>query len=101
VPATQRALEKAGWTIKDLDLIEANEAFAAQALAVGKELGWDADKVNVNGGAISIGTRSALRRARADHVAARDAAARCEEGPCHALHRRRHGRLDLRGAVSQ
>jgi acetyl-CoA C-acetyltransferase len=55
VPATQRALEKAGWTVKDLDLIEANEAFAAQALAVGKELGWDADKVNVNGGAISIG----------------------------------------------
>jgi acetyl-CoA C-acetyltransferase len=55
VPATQRALEKAGWTIKDLDLIEANEAFAAQALAVGKELGWDADIVNVNGGAISIG----------------------------------------------
>jgi acetyl-CoA C-acetyltransferase len=55
VPATQRALERAGWTIKDLDLIEANEAFAAQALAVGKELGWDAEKVNVNGGAISIG----------------------------------------------
>jgi acetyl-CoA C-acetyltransferase len=55
VPATQRALEKAGWTIADLDLIEANEAFAAQALSVGKELGWDADKVNVNGGAIAIG----------------------------------------------
>jgi len=55
VPATQRALEKAGWTIGDLDLIEANEAFAAQALAVGKELGWNADKVNVNGGAIAIG----------------------------------------------
>ncbi|MGZ8335528.1 MAG: acetyl-CoA C-acetyltransferase [Allosphingosinicella sp.] len=55
VPATKRALEKAGWTIGDLDLIEANEAFAAQALAVGKELGWDADKVNVNGGAIAIG----------------------------------------------
>ena len=55
VPATQRALEKAGWMIKDLDLIEANEAFAAQALAVGKELGWDAEVVNVNGGAISIG----------------------------------------------
>jgi acetyl-CoA C-acetyltransferase len=55
VPASRRALEKAGWTIGDLDLIEANEAFAAQALAVGKELGWDADKVNVNGGAISIG----------------------------------------------
>jgi acetyl-CoA C-acetyltransferase len=55
VPASRRALEKAGWTIADLDLIEANEAFAAQALAVGKELGWDAEKVNVNGGAIAIG----------------------------------------------
>ena len=55
VPATKRALEKAGWTVGDLDLIEANEAFAAQALSVGKELGWDADKVNVNGGAIAIG----------------------------------------------
>jgi acetyl-CoA C-acetyltransferase len=55
VPATRRALEKAGWTIADLDLIEANEAFAAQALSVGKELGWDADRVNVNGGAIAIG----------------------------------------------
>ncbi|HYN45526.1 MAG TPA: acetyl-CoA C-acetyltransferase [Allosphingosinicella sp.] len=55
VPASKRALEKAGWTIADLDLIEANEAFAAQALAVGKELGWDATKVNVNGGAIAIG----------------------------------------------
>ncbi|WP_188056067.1 acetyl-CoA C-acetyltransferase [Sphingosinithalassobacter sp. CS137] len=55
VPATRRALEKAGWSIGELDLIEANEAFAAQALSVGKELGWDADKVNVNGGAIAIG----------------------------------------------
>jgi acetyl-CoA C-acetyltransferase len=55
VPATQRALEKAGWSVADLDLIEANEAFAAQALAVGKELGWDAERVNVNGGAIAIG----------------------------------------------
>lgn len=55
VPATRRALEKAGWSIGDLDLIEANEAFAAQALAVGKELGWDANRVNVNGGAIAIG----------------------------------------------
>ena len=55
VPATRRALQKAGWSIGDLDLIEANEAFAAQALSVGKELGWDADKVNVNGGAIAIG----------------------------------------------
>jgi acetyl-CoA C-acetyltransferase len=55
VPSSRRALEKAGWSIGDLDLIEANEAFAAQALAVGKELGWDAEKVNVNGGAIAIG----------------------------------------------
>lgn len=55
VPASRRALEKAGWAIADLDLIEANEAFAAQALSVGKELGWNADKVNVNGGAIAIG----------------------------------------------
>ena len=55
VPASKKALEKAGWAIADLDLIEANEAFAAQALSVGKELGWDASKVNVNGGAIAIG----------------------------------------------
>jgi acetyl-CoA C-acetyltransferase len=55
VPASQRALAKAGWSIGDVDLIEANEAFAAQALAVGKELGWDPEKVNVNGGAIAIG----------------------------------------------
>jgi acetyl-CoA C-acetyltransferase len=55
VPASRKALEKAGWTVADLDLIEANEAFAAQALAVGKDMGWDPDKVNVNGGAIAIG----------------------------------------------
>ncbi|WP_294287880.1 acetyl-CoA C-acetyltransferase [uncultured Sphingomonas sp.] len=55
VPASKKALEKAGWTVADLDLIEANEAFAAQALAVGKEMGWTDDKLNVNGGAIAIG----------------------------------------------
>ena len=55
ISASKKALEKAGWTIKDLDLIEANEAFAAQALAVNKGIGWDTDKVNVNGGAIAIG----------------------------------------------
>ena len=55
VPASKKALEKAGWTVDDLDLIEANEAFASQALAVGQELGLDPKKVNVNGGAISIG----------------------------------------------
>ena len=55
ISASKKALENAGWTIQDLDLIEANEAFAAQALAVNKGIGWDADKVNVNGGAIAIG----------------------------------------------
>jgi acetyl-CoA C-acetyltransferase len=55
IPASRKALEKAGWKVSDLDLIEANEAFAAQALAVNKDLGWDTDKVNVNGGAIAIG----------------------------------------------
>jgi acetyl-CoA C-acetyltransferase len=54
-PASRKALEKAGWKLADLDLIEANEAFAAQALSVGKELGWNPDIVNVNGGAIAIG----------------------------------------------
>lgn len=55
IPASRRALEKAGWTVADLDLIEANEAFAAQACAVNKDLGWDTSKVNVNGGAIALG----------------------------------------------
>jgi acetyl-CoA C-acetyltransferase len=55
IPASRKALEKAGWKIGDLDLVEANEAFAAQAIAVNKDLGWDTEKVNVNGGAIAIG----------------------------------------------
>ncbi|ONG53110.1 acetyl-CoA acetyltransferase [Pseudoroseomonas deserti] len=55
IPASRKALQKAGWSISDLDLIEANEAFAAQACAVNKELGWDTSKVNVNGGAIALG----------------------------------------------
>jgi acetyl-CoA C-acetyltransferase len=55
IPASTLALERAGWTIDDLDLIEANEAFAAQACAVNQGLGWDTDKVNVNGGAIALG----------------------------------------------
>ncbi len=53
--ATKKVLEKAGWSVDDLDLIEANEAFAAQAIAVNHELGWDTEKVNVNGGAIALG----------------------------------------------
>jgi len=55
VPASHKALEKAGWKVGDLDLIEANEAFAAQSCAVGKEMGWDPAKLNVNGGAIALG----------------------------------------------
>ncbi|MFB3090226.1 MAG: acetyl-CoA C-acetyltransferase, partial [Gammaproteobacteria bacterium] len=55
IPATQKCLEKAGWTHEDLDLIEANEAFAAQAISVNKGLGWDPAKINVNGGAIALG----------------------------------------------
>ena len=55
IPSSRRALEKAGWSVDDLDLVEANEAFAAQALAVNKDMGWDPEKVNVNGGAIAIG----------------------------------------------
>jgi acetyl-CoA C-acetyltransferase len=55
IPASRKALQKAGWSAADLDLVEANEAFAAQACAVNKDMGWDTDKVNVNGGAIAIG----------------------------------------------
>jgi acetyl-CoA C-acetyltransferase len=55
IPASRKALEKAGWSVKDLELVEANEAFAAQALAVNKDLGWDPAIVNVNGGAIALG----------------------------------------------
>lgn len=55
ISASQKCLEKAGWTVADLDLVEANEAFAAQAMSVNKDMGWDADKINVNGGAIAIG----------------------------------------------
>jgi acetyl-CoA C-acetyltransferase len=55
IPATRRVLQRAGWRIEDLDLIEANEAFAAQAIAVNRDLGWDTSRVNVNGGAIALG----------------------------------------------
>jgi acetyl-CoA C-acetyltransferase len=55
IPASRKALEKAGWSVGDLDLVEANEAFAAQACAVNKDMGWNPDKVNVNGGAIAMG----------------------------------------------
>jgi len=78
IPASRMALDKAGWSVDDLDLIEANEAFAAQALAVNKDLGWDPDKVNVNGGAIAIGHPIGASGARVlvtllHEMAARDA----------------------------
>ena len=99
IPASRKALEKAGWKVEDLDLVEANEAFAAQACAVNKDMGWDPAIVNVNGGAIAIGhPGGCLRRARAQHLAVRNAQARRQEGPCDAVHRRRHGRCALRRA---
>jgi acetyl-CoA C-acetyltransferase len=55
IPATRKALEKAGWSVSEIDLVEANEAFAAQALAVNRQIGWDPKIVNVNGGAIALG----------------------------------------------
>ena len=55
IPASQRCLQRAGWTVDELDLIEANEAFAAQAISVNRDLDWDVNKVNVNGGAIALG----------------------------------------------
>src|SRR6185437_14947247 len=55
VPASKRCLQRAGWTPQDLDLMEINEAFAAQAIAVNRQMGWDTSKVNVNGGAIALG----------------------------------------------
>jgi acetyl-CoA C-acetyltransferase len=55
IPSSRKALERAGWKAEDLDVVEANEAFAAQACVVNKDLGWDTAKVNVNGGAIAIG----------------------------------------------
>ena len=97
IPASRKALEKAGWSVGDLDLVEANEAFAAQACAVNKDMGWDPSIVNVNGGAIAIGHPvGASGRARLQHAGLRDAPPRREEGPGDALHRRRHGRRDVR-----
>ena len=88
----RRRLKRAGWKAGDLDLIEANEAFAAQACAVNKDLGWDPDKVNVNGGAIAIGHPIGASGARVlVTLLLRDGQAQRQEGPRHALHRRRHG----------
>jgi len=93
IPATRRCLERAGWSIGDLDLVEANEAFAAQAIAVNKNLGWDTSKVNVNGGAIALGHPIGASGCRIlVTLLHEDAEARCPQGPGNAVHRRRHGR---------
>ena len=99
IPASRKALEKAGWKVGDLDLIESNEAFAAQSLCVVRELGLDPDKVNVNGGAIAIGHPIGASGARILTTLLHEMGrAGREEGPGHALRRRRHGRGALRGA---
>ena len=91
-PATRKVLDKAGLTLDDIDLIEINEAFAAQYLAVEKELGLDREKVNVNGGAIALGHPLGHdRHAPAADAAARAAAPRPEARPRRRVHRRRPG----------
>ena len=99
IPASRKALEKAGWKVGDLDLIEANEAFAAQALAVNKDLGrrhrqgqrqWRRHRHRPS--------HRRLGRAHSRHAAARDAEARRQERSCHALHRWRHGHRHVRRA---
>ncbi|UUZ67805.1 hypothetical protein LP416_25635 [Polaromonas sp. P2-4] len=81
VPASTKALARAGWKAQDLDLLEINEAFAAQACAVNKEMGWDTSKVNVNGGAIAIGHPDwCVRLSHPGDLAARNGAPRCQKG---------------------
>ncbi len=102
IPASRRALEKAGWKVSDLDLIEANEAFAAQAIAVNKDLGWDPAIVNVNGGAIAIGHPIGASGARVLTTLLHEMARRGgKTRPRHAVHRRRHGHRADGGAVSR
>ena len=97
IPASRKALEKAGWSVGDLDLVEANEAFAAQACAVNKDMGWNPDIVNVNGGAIAIGHPVGASGARVFNTLVYEMKPpRREEGPRHAVHRRRHGRRHVR-----
>ena len=92
VPSTKIALKKAGMSLDDIDLIEINEAFAGQILAVAKELGIDMEKLNVNGGAIALGHPLArVRNAPRAHAALRAPPAREEVRPRLRLHRRRPG----------
>ena len=94
VPASRQAMAKAGVTIDDIDLVEANEAFAAQSIAVARELHFDMSKVNVNGGAISIGHPVGASGARIIVTLLHEMLKRRrgQEGSCHPLHRRRPGR---------
>ena len=98
VYATRKALKKANLELKDIDLIEANEAFAAQSVAVANELGFDMDKVNVNGGAVALGHPIGASGCRIlVDPALRDEAPQCQLRPCHAVRRRRHGRCHHSG----
>ena len=103
----KRCLEKAGWKPQDLDLMEINEAFAAQACAVNKEMGWDTSKINVNGGAIALGHPIGASGCRVLVTLLHEMQqARREEGPRVAVHRRRHGRgargrTDMMGTQSE
>ena len=99
IPASRKALEKAGWKVDDLDLVEANEAFAAQAIAVNKDMGWDTGKVNVNGGAIALGHPIGASGGRVlvtllHEMGKRDA----KKGLATLVHRRRHGHRHVRRA---
>jgi acetyl-CoA C-acetyltransferase len=98
IPASRKALEKAGWNVADLDLVEANEAFAAQACAVNKDMGWNPDIVNVNGGAIAIGHPIGASGCAYSCTLLHEMPPRRQEGPRHAVHRRRHGRCHVRRA---
>ena len=99
IPASRKALKKAGWSIDDLDLIEANEAFAAQACAVNKDMGWDPSKVNVNGGAIALGHPIGASGARVLTTLLFEMKRRgAKKGLATLVHRRRHGRGPLRGS---
>ena len=101
IPSARKALERAGWKAAELDLVEANEAFAAQACAVNKDLGWDTARVNVNGGAIAIGHPIGASGARILVTLLHEMAKRGrQERPGHPLHRRRHGRGDVHRTVA-
>jgi len=93
IPASQRCLKLAGWDVSDLDLIEANEAFAAQAISVNRDMGWDLAKVNVNGGAIAMGHPIGASGCRILVSLLHEiGASGCQKRLGNTVHRRRHGR---------